>query len=48
MVGLDADQGRPLYNAIAELAATELGWSAEVVARELRDLNDFSDSLRVS
>ena len=48
MVGLDADQGRPLYNVIAELAATELGWSAEVVARELRDLNDFSDSLRVS
>ncbi len=48
MIGLDADQGRPLYNVIAELAATELGWSGEVVARELRDLNDFSDSLRVS
>jgi glycerol-3-phosphate dehydrogenase len=48
MVGLDADQGRPLYDVIAELAATELGWSAEVVARELRDLNEFSDSLRVT
>lgn len=48
MVGLDADQGRPLYDAIAELAARELGWSAEVAAGELRDLNDFSDSLRVN
>jgi glycerol-3-phosphate dehydrogenase len=48
MVGLDADQGRPLYDVIAELAAAELGWSDEVVARELRELNDFSDSLRVT
>jgi glycerol-3-phosphate dehydrogenase len=48
MVGLDADQGRPLYTVIAELAATELGWSVDVVARELRELNDFSDSLLVT
>ena len=47
MIGLDADQGRALYDAIAEIAAKEFGWDAQRIAAELRALIEFSDSLRV-
>jgi glycerol-3-phosphate dehydrogenase len=47
MIGLDADQGRPLYTAIADIAAFELGWSAEEKSRQLDELVDYSESLRV-
>ncbi len=48
MVGLDANQGRELYDGIAELAATELGWSADEKSRQLRELVAYSDSLLVT
>ncbi len=48
MTGLDADQGRPLYDAIAAIAATELGWSSQVLQMELGELRAYADSLRVS
>ncbi len=47
MIGLDADQGRPLYDAIAAVAAREAGWDDEEKARELRALCDYSDSFGV-
>lgn len=47
MVGLDADQGRPLYPEIASIAAAELGWDAEKTAEQLLLLQAYSDSLRV-
>ena len=47
MIGLDADQGRPLYDAVADIAARELGWSAETRAKQLDELRAFSDSLLV-
>ena len=48
MTGFDADQGRPLYDAIASRAAAEFGWSAEHAQNDLRLLIDYADSLRVS
>ena len=48
MVGLNADQGRPMYDAIAELAAEEFGWSSDEKARQLDELCRYSDSLLVS
>ena len=48
MIGLDADQGRPLYEAVADVAASECRWGAEEKARQLDDLRTFSDSWRVS
>jgi len=48
MIGLDADQGRPLYTTIADLAANELGWTATEKSRQLDELVDFSESLHVS
>ena len=47
MVGFDADQGRPLYDAIAELAGAEAGWGPQRQAQELADLVAYADSLRV-
>ena len=47
MIGLDADQGRPLYDKIAAIAAQEFGWDDKRAATELRTLIEFSDSLRV-
>lgn len=47
MVGLDADQGRPLYETIADLAASERGWDADERLRQLEELVAFSDSWRV-
>lgn len=48
MIGLDADQGRAVYAAIAELAGTELGWSAERRSREIELLRAYSDSFAVA
>ena len=47
MIGLDADQGRPLYGEIAAIAAAEFGWDDDRTASELRALIEFSESLRV-
>lgn len=47
MVGLDADQGRALYDAVATLAAAEFGWGEGQSASGLAELRTFSDSLRV-
>jgi glycerol-3-phosphate dehydrogenase len=48
MLGLDSDQGRPLYTSIADIAADELGWDAREKSRHLVELVEFSDSLRVN
>jgi hypothetical protein len=47
MVGLDADQGRALYDAIATLAAAEFNWDHGQLVSRLDELHAFSDSLRV-
>jgi len=48
MIGLDADQGRPLYGRIADIAAVEAGWGDAEKSRQLDALVDFSESLRVA
>lgn len=47
MIGLDADQGRPLYEEIATIAASENNWSASEVQAQLDVLNAYSDSFGV-
>ena len=47
MIGLDADQGRPHYARIAELAAAECGWDGARRDEEMRSLVAYADSLRV-
>jgi glycerol-3-phosphate dehydrogenase len=47
MIGLDADQGRPLYDAIAALAAAESGWSPERLEEQRNALRQHAASLRV-
>jgi glycerol-3-phosphate dehydrogenase len=47
MIGLDADQGRDLYEDIAALAADESGWKSETIKQQLADLEDYAESLRV-
>ena len=47
MIGLDADQGGPLYERIATIAAAEFGWDDTKVVHELQVLRDYSESLRV-
>jgi len=48
MLGLDADQGRPHYEAIAAIAAAELDWDAQRKMEELHALKRYSDSFRVA
>ncbi|NQV87741.1 MAG: glycerol-3-phosphate dehydrogenase [Woeseiaceae bacterium] len=48
MSGLDADQGRPHYDAIAARAAAELAWSKAELEQELRELRAYANSLRVA
>lgn len=48
MIGFDADQGRPWYNEIAAIAATEAGWSPEQTAQRLDALIEYAKSLRVN
>lgn len=45
MIGLDPDQGRPMYRRVAELAADEFGWPAERRDEELKKLVAYGDSL---
>ena len=47
MIGLDADQGRPQYGRIAELAAAEFGWDDTRRDAELHALRVHTDSLHV-
>ncbi len=47
MLGLDADQGRPHYEAIAAVAASELDWDERRRTDELHALGRHSDSFRV-
>ena len=48
MIGLDAKQGRPYYERIAEIAAAEMGWDDARRASELLALRSYADSLRVT
>ncbi len=48
MVGLDANQGRPLYAGIANAAAKEMGWSDKERQAQLDALREYSDSLLVA
>ena len=47
MIGFDADQGRPMYDEIAALAAAEAGWSQERTMQQMKDLNGYAQSLQV-
>jgi glycerol-3-phosphate dehydrogenase len=47
MVGLDADQGRSLYEVIAAIAGAELGWSESTRHAQLDALRAYSDSFGV-
>ena len=46
-VGFDADQGRPLYEMIAAIAAAELGWNDTERHAQLDALTAYSDSFGV-
>ena len=46
-IGFDADQGRPLYEMIAAIAAGELGWSDAERHAQLEVLTAYSDSFGV-
>lgn len=45
MIGLDADQGRTMYERIADVATAEFGWPGERRNDELQTLLAYSDSL---
>jgi glycerol-3-phosphate dehydrogenase len=47
MIGLDADQGRDLYDEIAAIAAAEKGWGPETIRQQLDQLTGYAESLRV-
>ena len=47
MIGFDADQGRSLYAAIADIAAAEAGWTPEQKMQQLDALTEYAESLRV-
>ena len=47
MLGLDADQGRALYDRLATIAALEMGWDAAERDVQLQSLISYSDSLGV-
>jgi glycerol-3-phosphate dehydrogenase len=46
MLGLDADQGRPVADRIAALAGAELGWDRGEIARQLAGLAAYNERLR--
>ena len=46
-IGFDADQGRPLYEMIAAIAGSELGWSDAERHAQLEALAAYSDSFGV-
>ncbi len=47
MLGLNADQGRPMYDEIATLAAAAGNWNQNRRAAELDSLRAYSDSFRL-
>lgn len=47
MLGLNADQGRPLYEVLAAIAADEFGWGEGERHAEIKALHDYSDSLGI-
>ena len=47
MIGLDADQGRPLYGAIADVAAHEARWDQVAKSAQLDALVTYAESFRV-
>ena len=47
MIGFDPDQGRTTYKEIAAIAAAEAGWSPEQKARQVDELAEYAESLRV-
>ncbi|MDH3351952.1 MAG: glycerol-3-phosphate dehydrogenase/oxidase, partial [Gammaproteobacteria bacterium] len=47
MLGLAADQGRPLYEIIAAIAADEAGWTDAERHAQIKALHDYSDSFGV-
>lgn len=47
MIGLAADQGRPLYETVAAIAASEFGWDDAERHAQLAELRRYSDSLTV-
>jgi len=47
MTGLDADQGRPLYEKVAAIAAGEFGWDVADRHAALAKLRAYSDSFLV-
>jgi glycerol-3-phosphate dehydrogenase len=47
MIGLGADQGRPVYEQVARIAATEFGWSDGEMRMQLDALRAYSDSFRI-
>ena len=48
MLGLDAEQGGPHYEAIADIAASEFDWDERRRTNELHVLKRYSDSFRVA
>jgi glycerol-3-phosphate dehydrogenase len=48
MTGFLADQGRPLYDAVASRAAAEFGWSSKESGAQRLRLYNYADSLLVS
>jgi glycerol-3-phosphate dehydrogenase len=46
MLGFSADQGRPLYEMVAAIAADELNWSDNERHEEFRSLHTYSDSFK--
>ncbi len=47
MLGLAPDQGRPLYDRLASLTATECGWGESRQRSELESLIGYADGLRL-
>ena len=48
MLGFRADQGRPLYEMLAAIAADEFNWSDSERHDELRSLHAYSDSFEAA
>jgi glycerol-3-phosphate dehydrogenase len=46
MIGLEPDQGRPLYGPVASVAAAECGWDESRKRSELEALLRYADGLR--
>ncbi len=46
MIGLSPDQGEPLIEPLADVAAAELGWDAATRAREIEALRAYNARLR--